>query len=741
MSATPDSRIKITTPSTAFQQIANYVAIAETTSPAESLRELLLHTLFTFEGEKVSSVQDMADILRTIFGVEAPNHQIQEALDQLTSDGQVHQPLGTNYVLTPDAGMRVKTRIDQAAQLQERVRIKWLTNVTEQFPDLNVDHVWDALQDYLAKAFLRHGVQVAIFLDTSVELPMEYVESLSTLLANAVREKIDVPHQKAARHVISGFLASVGNDPERAQLIAECADGAANYFSLAVSPAVANQLRRKLSPFTLFCDTNFLFGILDLHVHPLVDVSNHLLEEIADHNLPINLRFHEVTLQELQASISHYGDILKRHMWTNALSRAAATSRFMSGIELKYHQMNAEIGIGVASFLQPYQHVDVLLEQHNISIYKPSSDRRTERATLEAEYQEYLKDRNKEKLPELISHDVALLDCVRYLRNSTASTAETGALLVTCDYTLYSFDSDASRRAKTHSSVVLPNILWQTLRPFIPASPDFDRSFAETFAIPEFRTIGSGAAKACSRMLGIFAAYKKFPDETATRLLSNDLLIDSLRTTQDDKQFQAQVESAIASENQALLEEQAFLATQVEALRSDKERANKELERQAQESAIAQEEIQAKNKEIENLTASKSKTEEQAQDISAKLVDLEEAKTSVERKAKEESEARQRAERKVGKYAISSAIGLSVILIIVFEIVLYKLPWTWLRDHSNSYALQAGVSFGVVSFMLGLFRPRWRKVCWLIFLFGIIVVIISLLGGPNSAVTPIPKGP
>ena len=52
------SIIKIVVPSTALQQVCNYVAISETKSPAESLRELILHTLFTFEEDKASNVNE-----------------------------------------------------------------------------------------------------------------------------------------------------------------------------------------------------------------------------------------------------------------------------------------------------------------------------------------------------------------------------------------------------------------------------------------------------------------------------------------------------------------------------------------------------------------------------------------------------------------------------------------------------------------------------------------------------------
>lgn len=704
MSTTSKSSIKIVAPGTAMQQMCNYVAIAETKSPAESLRELILHTLYTFEQEKASSIQEVADILKSIFGVDAPNHQVQEALEQLTSDGRVSQPFGTNYVLTAKVRSQVKVRIDQATQLQKQVRMQWLAEMLGRFPGLDTDLAWGALQEYLAKAFLRHGIQVAVFLDPLVELPAEYAVSLSTLLSEAVRTKFDSTHQESARHAISDFLASVGNNHERARFIAECAEGAANYFSLAVSPDVAGRFRENLSPLTLFCDTNFLFGILDLHVHPLVEVSNELLNVITKHKLQIGLRYHEATFRELQSSISHYGDILRRHRWTQALSRAATTSRFMSGIELKYHQKNAETGVDVDAFLRPYQHVDVLLTQRSITIYKPMNERLTKRATLEAEYREYLKRIGKDKVYELIAHDVAVLDCARSLRNNAATTLEAGALLVTCDYILYRFDSDTSRNAKTYASVVLPNVLWQILRPFVPNNPEFDRSFAETFAIPEFRTIGSGAAQACSKMLGLLAAYKDFPEETAAKLLSNDLLIDRLRATQNDDQFQAQVESAITSENQTLLEERASLAKKVETLRADKERTEKELteQKQAAEAEVskAQEVIQGHKKEMEILAASQRDAEAKAKDASAKLVEMTAAKDAAEKTA--------RHRRLVISTAKRSFLALCILFVV--ELIIGYLAW----------------KYGVGQNLFQRLTNAWQ---WLVFGFGAVVILYPFLMG------------
>lgn len=722
MPTSSDPSIKIVAPSTALQQMCNCVAIAETKSPAESMRELILHTLHTFGNEKASTADEVGYILNTMFGIEVPNHHIQETLDQLVSSGQVNQPPGSNYVLSTVAQTRVKERIDQALLLQERVKVQWLEEIARLFPELNVDLAWDALKDYLSKAFLRHGMQVSVYLDPTIDIPTEYNTSLSILLADSVQAKFAPAQRESARHAISGFLASVGNNADRSRYIAECADGAANYFSLALPSDVSEQFRRNLCAVDLFCDTNFLFGILDLHVHSLVEVSNELVDAIAKNVIPFKLLYHVETLKELNASIYHNGSMLRQKTYSRVLSRAATRSRYVTGMELKYHQKNAESGIDVETFLKPYHHVDVLLDGRNIKSYTPTDERMVERATLETEYRAYLTRINKVKSHSLIVHDVAVLDCVRHLRSEAATSLEAGALLVTCDYSLYRFDNEASRRTHTHTSVVLPNILWQIIRPFIPSSPDFDRSFAETFAIPEFRTIGSDAAKACSKMIGLLATYKDFPEATAVRMLSNDILIDGLQNAQNDEQFNEMVDAAIVSENQVLLEERTALSMQVEGLKADKERVEKEKEIQKkeaeEEAAKANDEIRARREELAKSEASRKSAEKEAEGAASELSRAKTDKTDAERRALRSD--------------VIASILVSIGSFAIFEYVIRTVwKWQWLLGHSNSYSLQGCLFFMLAFSIVGLWVKPWRKILWTVGFLGVLFVVLQLLGGPS----------
>lgn len=166
---------------------------------------------------------------------------------------------------------------------------------------------------------------------------------------------------------------------------------------------------------------------------------------------------------------------------------------------------------------------------------------------MHEEYKEFLASRGRtDKAYGTINHDAAVLDAVRHQRTTSKSTLRAGALLVTCDYLLYRFDWESARKGGHLPSVVLPNVLWQILRPYIQDDAAFDRSFAETFALPEFRAVASGGSKACSKMLSILVAYDDVPEETALSLMSNGVLLDQLRTIESDKEFEERVEAALS---------------------------------------------------------------------------------------------------------------------------------------------------------------------------------------------------
>ena len=335
-----------------------------------------------------------------------------------------------------------------------------------------------------------------------------------------------------------------------------------------------------------------------------------------------------------------------------------------------------------------------------------------QRVELHHEYADFLKNHDRPEKPyDTIDHDVTVLDAVRQQRNNSRSTLDAGALLVTCDYWLFRFDTDCSRRLGMPKSVLLPNVFWQVLRPYVPPDGDFDKAFAETFALPEFRAIGSDSSVACSKMLGILATYKNVPERTAARLLSNGMLLDKLSATTNDKEFTDLVETAFVEDNATLLEEKAALETQLEAAKK-KILENNEQYTQQQE-------------ELENVEIGLKKERTCAED--ARLAE-EAAKAQI----RQEKQARKKAEFRADVLSGVAGVAVAALLIALFELLTYLLPWEWVKSHPNSYGLQLAVDLVILATVMSVFYPRHAK-WWLIGVaLAVILGLIGILGGPSK---------
>lgn len=738
--------------SSVFEQMCNFMAVAKTGKPNETVEGLIQLCFVLKPEENFSTNASFAEQIEQLFGLEIPEHQIQVALETTTRKGIVSRPAGTNIVLDVKLKQQINERIDKSQKLEEYVKESWLESIAQKYQELPIEKMWPALQGYLSRAFRRHGMQAASLLDPSIETPGEYAESLSKLLMEVIEDEFDRKERLFARKAVSAFLAEVATDPERSEYITQLADGAFNFYILEVSPNLTAKLQTNLNEMVLFLDTNFLFGILGLHNNSQVEVSYELIRAITTHKLPFRLRYHEATMREMRNTISYYSGILRGKRWTQGLSRVAATVTDLSGLEMKYHAQNAIQCIDIDEFLRPYQHLDVLLKEKGIDIYRSSENRLQDRTDLHHEYEEFLKNHGRDdKAYATINHDATVLDAVRQRRSDSPSTLDAGALFVSCDYLLNLFDHETTRRNNRMVCVVFPNNLWQILRPFIPSDHDFEISFAQTFALPEFRAIGNKGSQACSKMLSILASYKNLPEETALKMLSNDVLLDKLKTTANDKQFIEYVEAAFVEENKYLIEEKAALARQLK--KEEKDRAANEKAAAAKERA-ATKKLQALERESAKLqkTLSKKKSEvQQAKAIAKASQDEHEvAKRELEKineKVDAEKTARIKAEQDKEslqfKNRLKNAFMISLFLVALFEILLhYFIKWSWLLNHKNAISLEVSFDLLIGCVVFGVFVSRWRKWFILATILPVLLMIIPLLGGyDESTDSPSPTQP
>jgi hypothetical protein len=731
---TPD-RITVRTFSSIFEKMCNFIAVAKIGDPRATVRGLVTLCLLEFPDEQFDAAEPFRVTIETIFGLAIPDDHIETALDDLEKQNIISRPGNTNYRLEPAAMEALKRTIGDAQSLEELVKAGWFKQLEVSQPDLPAEYAWKVLRAYLQRAFRRHGIQAAALLDPNVDTPSEYEASLTAILHHAIDEYgfLDAKMRERAEAAVSEFMAALGTDPDRVKYITQLADAAFNFYTLEVPADLSEHLRQQLHELTLFLDTNFLFGILDLHYNTQVQVSHDLLRAIREHKLPFKLRFHEQTQKEMSSTISHYGSILRSRTWTRSLSRAASTSRNVSGIEQKFHERNAAGQIDVDEFLRPYEHFDSLLAGKDIKVFRPHAERHEAQIDLFHEYKTFLEKNGRGDKPyETVMHDAKVLEETRNLRTNASLSLEAGALLISCDYFLYRFDWEFSRKNGQRACVLLPNIFWQILRPFVPTDQDFEKAFAETFALPEFRAIGSGGSRACSKMLQILATYKEVPEQTAMKMIANDLLLDRLRSEHDDAKFEEQVQQAFIEENRNLLEEKAALEQE---LKRQKTLAEEEARKRQEDLEVYEAKAKDLNKGIENAgqkldTASRViKEHEKAKNDAEERAKVAEENAEKERsKAEEEAEHNSKVEHEAFIMRVCAGIAFGVTAAVVFLVLTHLLPWSWLITHKNTIPLQIGISATLICTSLGLLVGAWRKWCWGVGVLTFFVTLLSLMG-------------
>lgn len=504
--------------------------------------------------------------------------------------------------------------------------------------------------------------------------------------------------------------------------MAQLLDATFTFFALSVDESTTEYLRSTLNPMAIFLDTNFIFGVLNLHNGPLNEISQELVSIVKKNCLPFTFYYHPATLNEMKRTISALGDNLRTRKWKASLSRAALRNGQVSDFELHYHKLNAVQPIDPEAFIERYEHPEPILHEYGFVPYEPlpvDADYTYRKGEHIAEYSHFIESRRRAKSAAAYDHDVSVWLATEMIRGSRDSILETGVLLLTCDYHLYAFDQMVSQKERRVGGVVLPNHFIQMLRLFIPSTDDFDQRFVETFAIPEFRTIGSDYSLTVSKVLSYLALYSDVSEETAVRILANQLLIEKLKgVDENSEEFKDSIESALMKENEQLLEEVAQYKTIAEQEKAESQQVREQLLEKERQVETSRQQLEISQRQLEEMKLAEEQSEYLVQKNERELEDQLE-KARLESKYQRKITARWRFVFGVLFCAVCSA-GVLVIPKIV--------GWNWLNSHPNRLGLYACGLTLCVAISGAIAIPKYWKWFLGVLALGIVFVLVQILG-------------
>lgn len=679
----------------AFGRLCHVAALSRDGRVQAALDSLVTTTL-VLDADTGGTTSDLETGVAGYFGLRPPHAEIEASVGRLIAAGAAVRAGPGQVRVTEETSAAVELRSREAQQLEFEVRAEWLEQVSALDPPVlgDPETQWRALTAFMALAFRRHGVQTLRLLSPGLDEEDRSDGSVGQLLDDALADTgVGAADRTAVEVAIAAFFNT--QTDLRTRYLAQLLDATFTFFALTADDVTSEYLRRGLQPLSVFLDTNFIFGVIGFHADHFVEMSSEIVELIRQQHLPFKLYYHERTLRELQDTIAAIGRRMKARHWSQALSRAALRTAMESGalssVELAYHEVNASTPTTPDVFLSKYENIEPLLEAQGFKIYREAgkpSHTVEEKGRLIADYAAFIRDERpaRPKPYEAIDHDIVLWLAVSRLRQNRRSVLGSGALFLTNDFLLNRYAWRHLRMPGEISGVVVPLQLLQILRPFVPTTDDLDRRFVENFSIPEFRTVQSNYSQVAANVLSFLAMYADVPEETAVRILTDNVLKSRLRkVSEDSPEFKELIDSAILDANRELLEEREALAAEVDNLRGENVSIKKEADsairaeasrRQAAEREAAESHALASSSTADLRAVQEALTREAAENKTAEAAELS-LTASLERDLE--------AQKRIARWLLFAVIA--IVGIVAIWIAQAVVEWSWLSEHPRRWGL------------------------------------------------------
>lgn len=711
--STQSQDTSVTNYSRVFKRLCHMAALTKEGKERKAIDNLVLTTLAIDDELPLGTVADIREAITTYFGISLSENTIQSSIDRHMSGSRiVRDPKAKIYTVSAQNKIQIENKINESISIEETIQTDWYNELEKSHGDLflaNKELFWTSLRTYMTGLFHQHGAETTLLLNPKYPIDIDFQRSLSRLL----RESVEInckgrPNgiKETIEREIRAFFGSISTS--KAKYLAQLLDGTFTFFALSSDEFTANYLKQSVQPISVFLDTNFIFGILGLHSNALVDVSKELIDFIRINKLPLKLYYHEDTLDEIRRTILAIGDKLKARKWSQSISRAAIKNGFLSSIEFSYHQKNADMPTDPEIFLARFDHIPELLREEGFVIYRDSKPPTAEeKGSLIAHYDEYIKKGRPDRAKpyEALDHDIVLWLAVQKIRRRGFSILESGAIILSADYIFRRFDWNFLRKREEVGTVVLPNNFLQLLRPFVPSTDDFDKRFVETFAIPQFRTVGSDYEQTCHSILSYLSTYSDVSEGTASRILASEMIITKLNgVDENSEEFKSTIEHELAQDHQRLLEERDALEKEHIKAVEDKSRLEQQLRDREQEFNARTAEMHKQlaerlQNEVNEKLAGKHQELTAAQNqIAVAQAALQVAQDEARRETAKAEALHKKTEELAASIEQTAARSRSMLRatlgIILWGVGLFllfylpaKYPWEWLQNHQQRLGL------------------------------------------------------
>lgn len=625
---------------TQTDRIISALYFAKSENREKMLSDLILNVLYSLN--EPIDINSINEFIKDTFHLEPIKYEVNQCLNSLVENGSINfndNLYSLNEITKKDLYSSVLKGSSESEKRQHTFH-----DIVKDIFDGSVDEeeilkLWEVFNEYLIECFMTYGRKaIKIF------LPYEIEElAKDDLIIETAYKKLD------ADKLITIFKQLIIEYPERlneAELryLTLLASRAEKFYSLGIEKEDYDKIQSlQIKDLVVLVDTNILYSILNLHVHPEKTAIAELIRISKEKQVDIRIVYLPKTYSELQKAKNYLEKLIPKENFKISQIQALLNSNKLDPFARQYYESKLKN----SEFPHPSEKISYamdFLKQLDVILYNNRFPHLEENETyINSKVAEYLDfqryynnlcdekgyDFHLNKDDKKIEHDIFLRESVKELKSKFSNENELRFICLTLDRSLVHFDNYTLRQEGfTNSKIVnpsfiSPSIFIKKIRPFIPITTNnYRKAFISSLTAPSFEkenvedTILVQKSMTYFKNLGIedediilncikrelfledFAKHEK--DKTSEEFIKSEIAveIDKLKKLNEDLELNLtnkEVEkSNILKEKEKLNEEREISVSQLESTVNQKDTTISSLENRLK---ILEEEKQKENEE------------------------------------------------------------------------------------------------------------------------------------------------
>lgn len=551
---------------TQTDRIISALYFAKSENREKMLSDLILNVLYSIN--EPINIKSINEFIKDTFHLEPINYELQECLNSLVELNSINFN-DKLYSLTEITKNGLYSSVLKGSS-ESLKRQHTFHDIVKDIFDGSVDEeeilkLWDVFNEYLIECFMTYGRKaIKIF------LPYEIDElAKDDLIIETAYKKLD--NDK----LITIFKQLIIEYPERlneAELryLTLLASRAEKFYSLGIEKEDYDKIQSlQIKDLVVLVDTNILYSILNLHIHPEKTAIVELIRIAKEKQVDIRIVYLPKTYSELQKAKNYLEKLIPKENFKISQIKALLNSDKLDPFARQYYESK----LNNSEFPHPSEKISYamdFLKQLDVILYNNRFPHLEENETyINSKVAEYLDfqryynnlceekgyDFHLNKDDKKIEHDIFLRESVKDLKSKYTNENELRFICLTLDRSLVHFDNYTLRREGfanskiVNPSFISPSIFIKKIRPFIPISTNnYRKAFISSLTAPNFEKESDEDTILVQKSMTYFKNLGIEDEEIILNCIKRELFLEDFAKHEKDKTSEEFIKSEIAIE-------------------------------------------------------------------------------------------------------------------------------------------------------------------------------------------------